>query len=171
MANRERAPDGKFLPGNKFWKIRTNPGGRPAIFQKPEDLETACASYFDWVHENPLYEDSVVKFQGMATHEPIAKMRAMTITGMCLHLGIGEQTWHDYNNKPDFSEVTTWAEMVIRTQKFEGAAANLLSVNIIARDLGLREKSEADLNIKGDISEQIYAARGRARAAREKEDS
>ena len=31
---------------------------------------------------------------------------------------------------------------IIRTQKFEGASADLLNPNIIARDLGLADKSE-----------------------------
>ena len=33
-------------------------------------------------------------------------------------------------------------EQIIRTQKFEGAAAELLNPNIIARDLGLADRSE-----------------------------
>lgn len=33
-------------------------------------------------------------------------------------------------------------EEIIRTQKFEGASADLLNPNIIARDLGLAEKQE-----------------------------
>ena len=33
-------------------------------------------------------------------------------------------------------------EDIIRTQKFEGASAELLNVSIIARDLGLADKSE-----------------------------
>lgn len=34
------------------------------------------------------------------------------------------------------------AEEIIRRQKFEGAAADLFNPNIIARDLGLADKSE-----------------------------
>ena len=44
--------------------------------------------------------------------------------------------------KQDFSEVTTRVDEIIRTQKFQGAAADLLNPNIIARDLGLADKSE-----------------------------
>jgi hypothetical protein len=39
-------------------------------------------------------------------------------------------------------QVTTRVDEIIRTQKFQGAAADLLNPNIIARDLGLSEKSE-----------------------------
>ena len=34
------------------------------------------------------------------------------------------------------------AEEIIRRQKFEGASADLLNANIIARDLGLADKAE-----------------------------
>jgi hypothetical protein len=127
--------------GNKFWEARSTHGRNP-IFKKPDELWTACAEYFEWVEENPLYEDKLVTFQGSATHEPVAKMRAMTISGLCIFLDIGVQTWHDYRDKEDFSEVTKRVDEIIRTQKFQGAAADLLNPNIIARDLGLSDKQE-----------------------------
>ena len=47
-------------------------------------------------------------------------------------------------NSKDFSTVITHVKETIRNQKFEGAAAGFLNPNIIARDLGLRDKSEID---------------------------
>lgn len=127
--------------GNRFWEARSSHGRSPK-FESPEQLWTACCEYFEWVEANPLYEDKLVTFQGTASHEPMAKMRAMTIAGLCIFLDIGVQTWHDYRDKQDFSEVTKRVDEIIRTQKFQGAAADLLNPNIIARDLGLAEKSE-----------------------------
>ena len=126
--------------------------GRPPKFRTPEDLAEKCEAYFQWVEDNPLHEDKLVTFQGSASHEPVQKMRAMTVAGLCLHLGIGEQTWRDYAAKPDFSGVTSWADRLIRTQKFEGAAADLLSPNIIARDLGLADKSESKVDANGGLA-------------------
>lgn len=74
--------------------------------------------------------------------EPVAKMRAMTISGLCIFLDISETCWYSYREKNDFSWVTTRAEKIIYNQKFQGAAADLLNANIIARDLGLADKSE-----------------------------
>jgi len=127
--------------GNKFWELRSSHGRNP-IFASPDALWGAACEYFAWVEENPLWEDKVMSYQGVNTHEPISKMRAMTVDGMCLFLDIGIQTWHDYKARKDFSEVTARIERVIRSQKFAGAAADLLNANIIARDLGLAEKSE-----------------------------
>jgi hypothetical protein len=127
--------------GNQFWLARSSHGAKPK-FECAEELWAACVEYFDWVQENPLYEDKLVTFQGVATHEPVAKMRAMTIAGLCLFLDIGRSTWGDYKGREDFSEVVSRAEQIIYEQKFTGAAADLLNPNIIARELGLADRSE-----------------------------
>lgn len=127
--------------GNQFWKARSSHGRKP-IFADAEILWDACIEYFEWVDANPLYEDRLISFQGVATHEPVAKMRAMTIAGLCLFLDISQQAWSEYRQRKGFGEVVTQAEETIRTQKFSGAAADLLNANIIARDLGLAERQE-----------------------------
>jgi hypothetical protein len=75
----------------------------------------------------PLYEDKLVTYEGEAKHKPVAHMRAMTITALCLYLGISQQNWSEYRNRPVFSEIVTRAENVVRSMKFEGAAADLLA--------------------------------------------
>lgn len=130
--------------GNQFWKARSSHGRKP-IFASPDDLWEACEEYFQWVEDNPLYESKMCSYQGVNVIEPVPKMRAMTIEGLCIFLDIGTSTWDDYCGRDDFSEVTTRAERIIRTQKFTGAAADLLNANIIARDLGLRDKQETAL--------------------------
>ena len=128
--------------GNRFWEARSSHGRKP-IFATPEDLWEACQEYFAWVEDNPLWEDKVTSYQGENKHEPIAKMRAMTLDGLCIFLDIDESTWRkNYSTNEDFILVTTRVEKIIRTQKFTGAAADLLNPNIIARDLGLADKAE-----------------------------
>jgi hypothetical protein len=127
--------------GNQFWKARSSHGRKP-IFSSAEELWEACSEYFQWVEDNPLFEDKLVTFQGAATHEPVAKMRAMTIGGLCIFLDISQQAWSEYRQREGFGEITTQAEQIIRQQKFQGAAADLLNANIIARDLGLSDKTE-----------------------------
>jgi hypothetical protein len=96
------------------------------------------------VEENPLWESKLFAYQGEISEGVAPKMRAMTIDGLCLFLDIGVQTWHDYKVRDGFSEVTSRAESVIRSQKFAGAAADLLNANIIARDLGLKDASSQE---------------------------
>lgn len=127
--------------GNQFWKARSSHGRKPQ-FPTPEALWEAASEYFEWVDNNPLHADNLVTFQGSAKHVPIAKMRAMTVTGLCIFLDISFQAWTEYRERQGYGEVTTRIDEIIRTQKFEGAAADLLHPNIIARDLGLADKSE-----------------------------
>jgi hypothetical protein len=127
--------------GNQFWKLRSSHGPKP-VFEDPEQLWAACVEYFEWVEANPLYEDRLVSYQGDSKHEPVAKMRAMTVEGLCIFLDIHKSTWAGYRSRDGFEDVVARVDAVIRTQKFEGAAAELLNPNIIARDLGLADKSE-----------------------------
>ena len=46
-----------------------------------------------------------------------------------------------------FSELTAMIDSIIRTQKFEGAAADLFNANIISRDLGLVDRQARDVDI------------------------
>lgn len=130
---------------NQFWKARSSHGRKP-VFESPEQLESAADEYFQWVEDNPLYEQKVFAYQGDVTKTDVYKMRAMTIDGLCVFLDIGTSTWHDYRQKDDFSDVVSKIETVIRTQKFAGAAADLLNANIIARDLGLKDKTDVTTN-------------------------
>jgi hypothetical protein len=78
----------------------------------------------------------------MIVRDSVSKMRAMTIEFLCIFLDIAKRTWDGYTEREDFVPVTTRAEEIIRNQKFVGAAADMLNANIIARDLGLSDKSE-----------------------------
>jgi hypothetical protein len=137
--------------GNEFWKARSSHGRSP-IFATPDELWSVCCEYFEWVVANPLYEAKAFSFQGNFTMADIPKMRAMTISGLCIFLDISVRTWAEYRAKEDFSPITTKVDAIIRTQKFQGAAADLLNPNIIARDLGLADKSELSGPDSGPVS-------------------
>jgi hypothetical protein len=139
--------------GNEFWKARSSHGRAP-IFASPELLWEAASEYFAWVEANPLWEDKIVSYQGVTTHEPVCKMRAMTISGLCIFLDIARRTWDEYRDRDDFLPVVGRVEEIIRTQKFEGASADLLNANIIARDLGLADKQD----MSGSVSVIIQSS-------------
>lgn len=133
---------GRFITGNRFWEVRSSAGPNPK-FATPEELWAAACEYFQWVEENPMWEDKLVTFQGAATHEPVAKMRAMTLAGLSIFLDIDISTWGEWRkSRPDLSSVITRIERIVYSQKFSGAASDLLNANIIARDLGLADKNE-----------------------------
>ncbi len=124
--------------GNQFWKARSK-HGRDKIFGSTTALWEACQEYFEWVDANPLMERKVFS-TGLKADVP--KMRAMTIGGLCIFLDIDQSTWGAWRKEKDFSPVVAHVDEIIRTQKFTGAAADLLNSNIIARDLGLTDKQD-----------------------------
>lgn len=140
--------------GNRFWEARSSHGRNPK-FESGDQLWSACCEYFQWVEDNPLWEMKPFAYQGEVTQEPVAKMRAMTLTGLCLFLDISDDTWRNYRDKEDLLGVVTRAEKVIYDQKFSGAAADLLNANIIARDLGLAEKKEVKQSVPDLSDEEI----------------
>src|SRR6185295_4467115 len=142
--------------GNRFWELRSK-HGRDKLFESPKMLWEACCEYFKWCAENPLYESKAFAYQGEITTAEIPKMRAMTLSGLCFYLNCNEAYFRTFKSQlpvdeQDFNTVISEIESVIYNQKFQGAAADLLNANIIARDLGLSEKT--DFTSKG---EQIKA--------------
>lgn len=127
--------------GNQFWKARSS-HGRDPIFKDKEQLWTGCLEYFEWIDANPLQEEKVFHTNGLITRANVAHMRAMTISGLCLFLDICEKTWANYRDQDDFVQVITRAERYIYDQKFSGASADMLNANIIARDLGLKDRKD-----------------------------
>lgn len=150
--------------GNKFWMLRSR-HGIEALFTVPSKLWEAAVEYFDWADENTL---TATEFNGKDAIEcEVPKMRAMTIKGLCLYLGVHDKYFFEFRDRwtknktkkdaklrTEFLAVIARIEQVIFVQKFEGAAAGLLSHAIIARELGLVDKTEqkVDANINGNTT-------------------
>lgn len=126
--------------GNRFWEKRAK-HGRDKIFTDPNILWESACEYFEWCEANPLLEHDFVGKDAIEVDK--AKMRAFTWEGLELFLDI--DSLRHYKTNPDykdFFQVIARIEKVMYSQKFTGAAAGLLNPNIIARDLGLKEKTE-----------------------------
>lgn len=146
--------NGYFLPGNRIWNARSSCGRKPT-FENPDALWKAASEYFDWVEQHPLKEEKIFHANGLITKDTINKIRAMTISGLCLFLDITAQTWSVYKSKPAFAEICSAIEKIIYNQKFEGAAADLLNHAIIARELGLADKTELTGKDGGPIAQAV----------------
>lgn len=143
--------------GEHFW-YRHSTFGRQPIFADPDDLWQAACEYFDYVAQNPLKEDKVFNTKsGAIRHESISLMRAMTGEGMRLFLDINLGTWQALAAKPEYADVVARINSVIRSQKFEGAAAGLLNAAIVIRDLGLTDNSSSTTTInKGSGWQEVF---------------
>jgi hypothetical protein len=135
--------------GNQFWKARAK-HGRSKIFSSPKQLWDAACEYFQWVSDNPL--GKAIVYQGVVAKESESLMRAMTMKGLCIFLGVNSVYFNHFEDAldlkrkqgKDFSKVIRDIKDIIEVQKFEGASAGLLNANIIARDLGLTDKQSVE---------------------------
>ena len=130
------------MHGNSFWMARSSHGRKP-IFKSPAQLWDGCIQYFEWVEENPLQEQKAFHAAGHISKTNINKMRAMTIQGLCIFLGISDDTWANYKKKSKgFLAICKDVESIIYNQKLTGASADLLNASIIARHLGLKDYTD-----------------------------
>lgn len=161
-----RAPVRETLPVEErvmckgMHHVAPSPLGRPRIYQTPEEMLKRIQGYFAWAEANPLYEAKLVTFQGKSTMEKLPKLRALTLDGMCLFLGLPKTTFQEYRKRSEFSYVIQWAEDSIREQKFGAAAADLMNANIIALDLGLRAKEAESSDTAQALAKLLQALSG-----------
>jgi len=123
--------------GNQYWKL-AHDWKKPKRYQPDELLEKA-KEYSVWCEQNPLFE---LKVFGTGVKIEVPKMRAMTIQGFCLFANMAPSTWKEYDKQEAYSSIIARVRELFFAQKFEGAAADLLNPNIIARELGLADRSE-----------------------------
>lgn len=138
--------------GNQFWKLAKNIGA-PKAFKSPEELWEKATEYFQWCDDNPLYEIKAFNGKDDIKTVSLPKMRAYTLKHLCLFLGVNEVYFNQFNEEKnqEYSKIITRIRDIIYTQKFQGAAADLLNPNIIARELGLAEKNDNKNEHTGEI--------------------
>jgi len=127
--------------GNDYWKLRSK-DGRDKIFETPEELVKSANEYFQWIQDNPLKEQLTYHASGLITQTDGDKMRAMSLEGLCNFIDIHVDTFKLYSERQDFIGVTKRIRQIIDTQQFEGAASGFLNPNIIARKLGLTDRTD-----------------------------
>jgi hypothetical protein len=123
--------------GNQYWKL-AHDWKKPKRY-KPDDLLLKAKEYAEWMEKHPLYE---LKVFGTGIRIKVPKMRAMTIQGFCLFCNMASSTWYEYEKDKAYSQIITRVKDLFFAQKFEGAAAEFFNANIIARELGLKERTD-----------------------------
>lgn len=130
--------------GNQFWKLANV--GTDKMFTTPDDLWVKACEYFDWCDANPWHKTDFIRSGDSAgTIVRLETARPYTIQGLCLYLGMSDDTFANYSQKEGYEAyfaICKRIRQVIYTQKFEGAAVGAFNANIIARDLGLVDKKE-----------------------------
>lgn len=115
------------------------------LFSSPDLLWDAACEYFNWVDGHPWYNVEGIKSGDAAgTLMKIPTARPYTLTALCLYLHCSESYFREFKRhcSDDFLTVVEQIEQTVYAHKFEGAAVGAFNANIIARDLGLKDKSE-----------------------------
>ncbi len=151
-----------FLYGEEWYKIQ-NSSGQSKIFRTPEELWNAACNYFEWVDNNPFYMEDFVKSGNHAGKKvDLSKPRPYTIKHLCRFLGCNSKYLNEFESElkaktdllsKDFMTVITQIREIIEDQKFQGAAVGFFNANIIARDLGLTDKTEQKHSIDETVVE------------------
>ena len=155
-------------PGYWEWRAKTGFVGRPKSFAGPKHLWKLACEYFKRIDERPFLKQeqrrSPVKIDKRVEisddimdelRNPVVELKTIrpyTWAGLTDYLN--EQghisTLQDYkanrdNRYTEFVEVIRAINEVMYQQKFEGAASGAFNANIIARDLGLVDKTQTTI--------------------------
>lgn len=128
--------------GNSYWKLVKGWKNGMDVSYTPDELWEKACKYFDWVEKHPYKEEKVF---GSGYRTTINKMRPMTQRAFCIFAQISSSTFDNYHANEAYLGITSRIKDIIYVQKFEGAAADLVNPNIIARELGLAEKVQTEV--------------------------
>ena len=134
-----------FQKGNKIWQLADPESvGKPRIFKTPEELWTKTKEYFEYIDENPILKtDFKGKDSEMVKYD---LQRPYTWQGLYVFLGVCNL--ERYKKIDEFVNIFTHIGNIIYNQKFDGATVGIFNHAIIARDLGLTDKTDITTNGK-----------------------
>lgn len=136
--------------GNQF--ALGNKGGRPAIYDDPNELHDKVVEYFEYI-QGELEETKEEK-----KPEWIRYPEDPTITGLALFLGFTDKrSLYDYAKKEEFSHSIKRALLVVENN-YEKSLRNDKCTGVIfaLKNMGWEDRKTQDLNVKSfeiDFSE------------------
>lgn len=153
----QRNEEGKFVKGNSVWRAalekygKEKMGGRPRVFETPDDMVNMAIEYFEWCDDNPLPEQKVFHSQGVITKTTYYHPRPYNFSGLFSYCNISNSSWVDYKNRSEFSKAVEFITESIKDQKLSGGLAGYYNANLVARDLGLRDAQDVDQKVTGNM--------------------
>lgn len=127
--------------------------GRPRKCEDPDKLWGIACDYFTWAVNNPMYKREAIKSGDLAGEIVNIEIdRPFTWQGLENHLRINGlmAKLDDYRanknkNYDEFTDILACIGNIITEQKYSGALVGTYNPNLIARDLGMTEKTETTI--------------------------
>ena len=131
--------------GNNYWQFREK-HGRDFKYT-PDTLWEEAVKYFEWISKKVWNKKEAIKSGELAgTLIDIPTQTPMSIESFCLYADIDRKTFDNYESNTkdyvDFFPIITRIRKIIESNQFEGATVGAYNPNIIARKLGLVEKTQ-----------------------------
>lgn len=145
--------------GAELLKEKLEAQGKEADIRKrnksnltPELLWLMACEYFEEVDNNPLFKSEVIRGGDRAGEiVKVEAPRPYTWSGLDEHLFnkgvLADTVGVRYSSDPrywEYKPVVGAIDAIMKRNKFEGAAVGLFNPMIIARDLGLSEKTQTE---------------------------
>lgn len=97
--------------------------GRPLKIETPEQMENILNEYFETTEENKI-----------------------TITGLCLALGVDKSTFYDYEKREEYKDIVKQARMIVENSYEISLRENGRTGDIFAlKNFGWRDKIEQEV--------------------------
>lgn len=126
--------------GNEYWKLRRRSGPRPK-YSKPYKLRRAIYKAIEWHCANPIVLLAYGTYRGKAYEYEIKKPRCMTISGMCLFIGITERTWRNWRTtREDLWDIMDDAESWMFDRKYMYALINEINPHVVIAEIVAKSK-------------------------------
>lgn len=119
--------------GNKY--ALGNNGGRPRIYQSPEEFEAKVIEFFD----NPPMRKIVVGFN-------MIDVPSLTITNLALHLGFSSRgTLYEYEKRDEYSDIIKRAMLVCESSYEDNLSSGQCAGSIFAlKNMGWSDRQEIE---------------------------
>jgi len=143
---------------NKLWQQRIKHGRNRKY--TPETLWESALAYFKWCDKNPWIKTEYKGSPPAKVEIPIA--RPYTWEGLNLHLGVSKDYFgqlkknlkEEDEHYDDFLGVIEAIRDIMDAQKLEGAMVGAFNSNIVARYMGLKDRT--DITSDDEKIDQVY---------------
>lgn len=134
-------------PKNNQYYLKRIVSGRPPKYT-PKQWAEIMMSYLDYMEEQTWNKKEAIKGGDLAGQlVSIPTKTPLTIYGFCNFAGVSSDLYARYKSDKGFEDyhaITTYMDGVIKQNQLEGSMVGAYNPNIVARLLGLAEKTEND---------------------------
>lgn len=125
--------------------------GRNKIFADADELLRRAYEYFDYVDDNPITREEIVKYKDDYERVDVRLGRHYSVDGLCVFLGVSARYFYQAERQLsakaepseedlDLLDAYDHIRTVIRDQQISGAVTRIFDSNIVAKMNGITDR-------------------------------